>query len=349
MLPIKRSMCWCVALSAVTVAAVPLAAGAGLDALVLWFAVVGMAGSALISFTTTSACWSFPGRAVAPVLAGCSGAWGMTSALLPSLMYPMRGSIVAIYGIVALSAAPALTLLLANTQPAKPVHEAGASAVKGGAAGRPGPACCGWGVVFAVAAAQFLLQGANSSMLGWLVSFGHLQLHHPNVAPVFVSVLQMAVMLGSLAAVRYQQFFALWDLACGQVALVVIGLALWLPFAGSTAATLVAVAFYGLMGGPTLTYCSSIYNQHRAPSGLQLSIIGLGSNAGANFAPYAVGMLMQRLGPAALVWTALLANGLVLAGMLAGRAWLRLGAEAPAAGHTEPLLAKVSGEACGVP
>ncbi|CAE8720621.1 unnamed protein product, partial [Polarella glacialis] len=69
------------------------------------------------------------------------------------------------------------------------------------------------------------------------------------------------------------------------------------------------------VGAPTLTFCSSLLNQHTSPSGLQLSVISLGGNFGASFCPFMVGGLMQRYGPLALPWFVCVANGIVLVGM----------------------------------
>lgn len=59
--------------------------------------------------------------------------------------------------------------------------------------------------------------------------------------------------------------------ARGQVLLVLAGLLLWLPFAQSVTATVLALAWYGLAGGPLVTYGSTLLNQHCSPSGLQLA------------------------------------------------------------------------------
>ena len=73
------------------------------------FVLLGCCGSALVSFTVSAACWSFPGKEadretrplsspsvaadfqVGPILALCNGAFGMTSAALPlafKLLHP---------------------------------------------------------------------------------------------------------------------------------------------------------------------------------------------------------------------------------------------------------------------
>ncbi|CAE8609780.1 unnamed protein product, partial [Polarella glacialis] len=61
--PIKRAMCCCIGFSACSVAAVPIVASyQSVRLLAFCFALIGMSGSALVSFTVAAACWSFPGK-----------------------------------------------------------------------------------------------------------------------------------------------------------------------------------------------------------------------------------------------------------------------------------------------
>merc|ERR1712038_1224431 len=115
-----------------------------------------------------------------------------------------------------------------------------------------------WLLVLVTAVAQLLLQGANASLVQWLAAFGALKLSNAEVAPMLVTVFQASVTLGNLAAAQYQQWFQLWNLAIIQIALVAVGAALWWPLAYLTKASFVAVAWYGLVGGPTVTYFNTL-------------------------------------------------------------------------------------------
>ncbi|CAE7535427.1 unnamed protein product [Symbiodinium pilosum] len=304
--PIKIAMCCCIGSSALSVVAVPFAAATGsLHILSGNFFLLGCCGSALVSFTVSAACWSFPGKEVGPILALCNGAFGMTSAALPLAfkVLHMQGQPVAEYSFVAVCAAPPLAFLAASQAPQRPVEKSAEFESDDSCeddAGMWSAATKRWIAVLAAAVAQFVFSGANSALLGWIVSYADGELHDLEVAPVLVSLLQGSLMLGSFGASRYQQYFALWDLARAQVFLVLLGLLAWLPFTSSVPATVLALTWYGLAGGPLVTYCSTLLNQHCSPTGFQLAVINVGGNFGASAGPFLVGMLMIRLGPQAL-------------------------------------------------
>ncbi|CAJ1450866.1 unnamed protein product [Effrenium voratum] len=302
MCPIKVAMSCCIFCSCLSVAAVPFAAATGSHLILSFnFFLLGCCGSALVSFTVSAACWSFPGKEVGPVLAACNGAFGMTSAALPMVFKALQleGHAVVEYSFVSFCALPSLALLLASQAPTRPVdrlseisdlsHEED-----------PRQVLWKWFAVLAAAVAQFLFSGANAALLSWIVSYSASELQDPGVAPLLVSILQGSLMVGSFSASKYQAHFALWDLARWQVLAVLAGLVWWLPFSNSTAATKLALAWYGLAGGPLVTYCSTLLNQHCSPSGVQLAVINVGGNFGASAGPFIVGMLMIKSGPRAL-------------------------------------------------
>jgi len=322
--PMKLLMSSCVVVSLVSLFALPhVAVHWGLDALLVDFTLLGLSGAALVCSSTTALCWAFPGKQAGPIFSGCAGAFGITSALLPAALWPwpVHGNVDAEYGFAAVCALPTLALLLLTELPVKPdrknlISDANCTDTNDR---------CVWPLATAACCAQMLLQGANSALLVWLVSFGQLQLHLGSDAKWLISVLQGAVTLGALAAMRYQQGFELLNLACVQLFLVVVGCALWLVSAGSEfhgAHTFAAVAWYGFVGGPTLSYSSALFNQYTTPSGKQMSLINLGSNCGAGLAPFLAGLLMERFGAIALVCTVLTCNVLVFGGMLALRLYI---------------------------
>jgi len=82
-------------------------------------------------------------------------------------------------------------------------------------------------------------------------------------------------------------------------------------------ATVLALIWYGLAGGPLVTYASTLLNQHCSPTGFQLAVINVGGNFGASAGPFLVGMLMIRLGPHALPFAVGGAFGIALLGFVA--------------------------------
>lgn len=304
--PIKLAMSCCIGSSALSVIAVPFSASTG-NAWILSanFFLLGCVGSALVSFTVSAACWSFPGKEVGPVLATCNGAFGMTSAALPLVfkLLHLQGFAVVEYSFVAVCSLPPLAFLLASQAPTRPVERSFEKEEEEEPGDSPSKAVRQWMAVIAAALAQFLFSGANSALLSWIVSYSANELHDRSMAPLLVSLLQGSLMLGSFSASRYQQYFALWDLARGQVLAVLFGLLLWLPFTDSVIATVLALAWYGLAGGPLVTYCSTLLNQHCSPSGVQLAVINVGGNFGASAGPFIVGILMIQSGPTALPCT----------------------------------------------
>ncbi|CAK9116931.1 unnamed protein product [Durusdinium trenchii] len=306
--PIKVAMSCCIGSSALSVLSVPFAAATG-NAWILSanFFLLGCVGSALVSFTVSAACWSFPGKEVGPVLATCNGAFGMTSAALPLIfkLLHWQGKAVVEYSFVAACSLPPLAFLLASQAPTRPVEKSLEEIESEGDqdAALHRVRIQQWVAVIAAAVAQFLFSGANSALLSWIVLYSADELEDRSVAPFLVSLLQSSLMLGSFGASRYQRYFALWNLARFQVFAVLSGLLLWLPFTKSIFATVCALAWYGLAGGPLVTYCSTLLNQHCSPSGLQLAVINVGGNFGASAGPFIVGILMIKSGPSALPLT----------------------------------------------
>lgn len=316
-LPLKITMSLCVVASSLAVAAAPLlAAHAGVEALVADFVALGLSGSALVCCTVSAACWAFPGEQAAPVLQGCQCAFGISSAVLPVVLLPLRWNGVAEYGAVALGAVPALLLLCLSSSPEKPEGGKRGSARAAGVSA----AFC-WFVAVQLSLAQFLLQGTNSSLIAYLVLFGTENASMSDGdARLLVAVLQGSSTAGSLLAMRYQAKFRLLDLACLQLAIAVIGIAAWVALPCTAGVTLAGVGFIGFVVGPTLSYCSALFNQYTTPSGNQLAVINLGSNLGATIAPFLVGALLDRYGTSALPWSVLSAIGTVLLGMASAKA-----------------------------
>lgn len=317
-LPLKITMSLCIVASSLTVAAAPLLATyVGLEALMADFAALGFSGSALVCCAVSAACWAFPGEEAAPVLQGCQCAFGISSAILPIVLLPLRVNGVAEYGAVSLGAAPALLLLCLSSSPEKPVGGKRGSARASGVS-----ACFCWFVAVLLAMAQFLLQGTNSSLIAYLVLFGtESAFMSDNDARFLVTVLQGASTAGSLLAMRYQAEFALLDLVCIQLAVAVAGIAAWVAMPCTAGATLIGVGFIGFVVGPTLSYCSALFNQYTTPSGNQLAVINLGSNLGATIAPFLVGALLDRYGTSSLPLSVLSAIALVLLGMTCAKAF----------------------------
>eukprot|EP00913_Durusdinium_trenchii_P022775 g21381.t1 len=242
-----------------------------------------------------------------------------------------QGKAVVEYSFVAACSLPPLAFLLASQAPTRPVEKSLEEIESEGDQDADGRRVFEsdaalhrvriqqWVAVIAAAVAQFLFSGANSALLSWIVLYSAddawltvlpfaVELEDRSVAPFLVSLLQGSLMLGSFGASRYQRYFALWNLARFQVFAVLSGLLLWLPFTKSIFATVCALAWYGLAGGPLVTYCSTLLNQHCSPSGLQLAVINVGGNFGASAGaiierPFIVGILMIKSGPSALPLT----------------------------------------------
>ena len=55
---------------------------------------------------------------------------------------------------------------------------------------------------------------------------------------------------------------------------------------------------------PVVSYVTPLYNSYTGctrPSGLEVAVLSLGNNCGANLGPYLAGALMQVCGPRALL------------------------------------------------
>eukprot|EP00928_Gymnodinium_smaydae_P023233 TRINITY_DN19253_c0_g1_i1.p1 TRINITY_DN19253_c0_g1~~TRINITY_DN19253_c0_g1_i1.p1 ORF type:complete len:425 (-),score=76.80 TRINITY_DN19253_c0_g1_i1:120-1394(-) len=316
--PIKQLMAVCVVLSAASIAFVPHAAGIGLPALLVNFACIGVAGAALVCCATTAACWAFSGENVGPILSGCAASFGLSSAALPLLLEPVSGKPDAEYLVASACAIPTLVLLAACETPVRPAKLGGQASGSSNATTSKSTRCAqAWALAACAGVAQVLLQGANAAMLMYMVTFGQQQLGLPrHVASLLLTLLQGGVMVGSLLAAQFQKQFALLNLACIQLALVTLTVAVWMVNIDLAVLAFVAVVLYGLLGGPTLGYSNALFNKYTTPSGAQMSLINLGSNCGTGIAPFVAGSLMQHRGPFALLWMVLAANATVLVGML---------------------------------
>eukprot|EP00929_Paragymnodinium_shiwhaense_P099239 TRINITY_DN60826_c0_g1_i2.p1 TRINITY_DN60826_c0_g1~~TRINITY_DN60826_c0_g1_i2.p1 ORF type:complete len:423 (-),score=32.41 TRINITY_DN60826_c0_g1_i2:36-1304(-) len=314
--PMKTLMSTFFVISAGALVMVPWAAERGLTALVCNFAIIGFVGSGLVCCATTAACWAFPRERVGPVLSGCSASFGITSAALPLLFYPLQNNVRVSYLASAICVLPALMLLCISSAPVKPPTAGFARQHTDGSVN----VCLDWTLAVLAGTAQLVLQGSNASMLVWLVPFGQTHLGMGEDAAFLVSAMQGSATLGSLAAMSYQKRFKLLDLACLQLALVTVSAFVWaFAFAQSVQAAVLSVMCYGALGGSTLGYCSALFNQYTTPSGMQLSLISLGSNVGAGLAPFLAGLVMERFGQQALLWLLAIGNGIVFIGMAALR------------------------------
>merc|ERR1712048_744785 len=87
----------------------------------------------------------------------------------------------------------------------------------------------------------------------------------------------------------------------GQLGLTCVGVSVWSNFETSHSACALAVVWYGFVAGPTLSYCSSLFNHYTKPSGSQLAVINLGSNLGNSVGPFVCGNLIHTYGTMVLV------------------------------------------------
>lgn len=351
-LPIKQVVGGFIGLSAAAVASVPLATTC--TALTAVFFVVGLAGSALVVCTSTSACWAFPGGDVGPVFSRAAAAFGISAATLPFLLAPVRTSLPAQYLLVSAAAAPALALLWVSEAPLRPMASPppGARGARGRAAGaapaggahlapRRASGSRAIALAIAIACAQALLQGSIAGLTGWVVSFGTLEWSQGRHAPMLMSAFQGASTVGCLVVAHFQHRFDLLRLTSAHLVLAVGSVVLWLTTLESVIAGYVAIACYGFFAAPAVGFCSALYSSHAVPSGVAMSILSLGINAGANFAPWAIGLLMSRHGPVALVYGLLAPNAalaVLFCALLALRAARRARAARREARMRAPLL-----------
>mmetsp|Transcript_22857 Transcript_22857/g.53026 ORF Transcript_22857/g.53026 Transcript_22857/m.53026 type:complete len:394 (+) Transcript_22857:80-1261(+) len=267
-----------------------------LDSLTAAFFAVGVVGSSLVVCATTSACWAFPGALVGPVMSAASASFGIASALLPLLLRPFAHSLRLQYCACAAGSIPALLLLWLSDMPRRPrprkaerPAERSENEWSAGSADRGSLA-----LTLAAALVQVLLQGGLSSLMGWIVSFGRLQWDATNSASVLISTLQGASTAGCVAAAYLQGRLDLLVLLPVQLAIATIGMLVCVAFASSTLAGFAAIGWYGFFAGPTVGYCSSLLNTYVTLTGVRMSIVSLGINAGANLVPWGIGCLMSR-------------------------------------------------------
>jgi MFS family permease len=350
-LPIKQVIVFFVVMSAATLGAlVPNMPGA--RSLAAAFFLVGLSGSALVVCATTSACWAFPGASVGPVMSRASASFGVSSAALPLIMHPLSASLRLQYGVCAACSLPALLLLSASNAPARPI-----------APPRPPPSSAavdeekrshgarrsrrGLALALAAALVQVLLQGGLSSLMGWIVSFGRIHYwYEADRASVLMSVLQGASTVGCMLAAEFQRRVDLLLLLPAQLAVATAGMLVCIAWADSSVAGFAAIAWYGFFAGPTVGYCSSLLNTYATLTGIKMSIVSLGINAGANLVPWAVGCLMSSLGPLALVGSICAANIVLIvvtSGAACATTWAPRGSpdrgrDEEAGSRREPLL-----------
>ncbi|KAJ1630808.1 hypothetical protein T492DRAFT_1000510 [Pavlovales sp. CCMP2436] len=184
-----------------------------------------------------------------------------------------------------------------------------------------------------------LLQGGLSSLMGWIVSFGRLQWDATNSASVLISTLQGASTAGCVAAAYLQGRLDLLVLLPVQLAIATIGMLVCVAFASSTLAGFAAIGWYGFFAGPTVGYCSSLLNTYVTLTGVRMSIVSLGINAGANLVPWGIGCLMSSFGPLALIISICAANAVLVVVLGAAACASRRCAYGRAVGsREEPLL-----------
>merc|ERR1711879_1002549 len=189
-----------------------------------------------------------------------------TSTLLPLLLAPVRGSANLEYFVAAACGVPALMLLFVFEAPEKRQAEAPASGSDASAANSGSLGV--WLLAVIACMAQALLQGSNSALIQYLVTFGQRQIHLPrNSASMLVTLLQGGVMCGSLLAARFQAQFSLLNLACVQLFLVCSLVASWIAHAHVSKLAFVVVALYGVVSGPTLGYNNALFNTYTKPTG----------------------------------------------------------------------------------
>lgn len=319
-LPIRLVVSAMVLVSAGSILAVPLCSSLGL--LAAAFAVVGASGGALVVVSLTAANWAFADE-VGPVIAGCTASFSIASALLPLLLFPVWRNGGAEYLVVAVCALPALALVAAFEPPHREVHGEEENVPR-----RVAPALAAGFLV------NFCLVGASSSLLVWSVPFAHLENLDCPFLPLLVTMLSGAGTAGSLASMHYQQSFDAWYLAKAQLALGLVGTGCWLLSAKDVAASFAGLAWHGFVAMPVVAYITPLYNSYartQRPTGLEVAVLSLGNNCGANLGPYLSGALMQACGPRALLGAVFVANALALA-LIAAASSLRVAVNA------EPLL-----------
>lgn len=285
---LKPLMCSCIVLSALSIALMPLVADRGCGGVILAFGLLGVSGSALVCCAYTTASWAFPAEQVGPINAGMAASYGIGCVMLPLLLYEAQGIQVK-YVVAALCAVPAIALLVYSSALPQRTTKATMSSAKSDGQGS------GILVLACIAGtAQFVVQGANAALINWLVTFGTMHLDvSPGGSSMLVSVMQGGVAIGTMASRTMMLHMDLLDLACIHMALAVAGIGVWIAVADSVAGTYLAMAWYGLIAGPTLSFPASLFNMYTAPSGFQLSLISLGANLGTSVAPFVVGALFQ--------------------------------------------------------
>lgn len=279
---------------------------------VIVFLIIGVSGGVVEVGGNTLLIWCY-GRRVGPWMNALHFAFGIGAMLSPFLIgqaLVRTGTLPPAFLLAALLMTPGALVLFASRSPATPVHRETADTTGDTPA------------IILVSLLLLLYIGAESSFGGWIYSWS-VKVHQvePAVAATLTSLFWAMIMTGRLLAIplstRFLPRTILMGTVVGTVASVLL---LSSPAGGSSLAVLwVATAGTGLSMAAVFPAAMSFAGAHLRLTGSSSRWFFIGSGAGGMTIPWAMGHLLDVVGPGAVmpaILAVLVLMGITLAVLL---------------------------------